>query len=133
MLLDYPDQQDFEEWSRMIDVNVKGVLAGTKAVLADMMTRNEGTIINISSIAGRKTFDNHSVYSHIFSAGNSIQMSGRCMYCNHCQPCPAHIDIAAVTKFLDLATQQDTVPETVAQHYHSLSATADDCLMCGRC
>ena len=73
MLLDYPDQQDFEEWSRMIDVNVKGVLAGTKAVLADMMTRNEGTIINISSIAGRKTFDNHSVYSHIFSAGNSIQ------------------------------------------------------------
>lgn len=72
-------------------------------------------------------------YSHIFSAGNTIQMTGRCMYCNHCQPCPAHIDIAAVTKFLDLATQQDTVPETVAQHYHSLSATADDCLMCGRC
>lgn len=57
MLLGYPDQQDFEEWSRMIDVNVKGVLAGTKAVLADMMARNEGTIINISSIAGRKTFD----------------------------------------------------------------------------
>lgn len=72
-------------------------------------------------------------YSHIFSAGNRIHMTGRCMYCNHCQPCPAHIDIAAVTKFLDLVTQQDTVPETVAQHYHSLSATADDCLMCGRC
>lgn len=72
-------------------------------------------------------------YAHIFSAGNTIHMTGRCMYCNHCQPCPAHIDIAAVTKFLDLATQQDTVPETVAQHYRALSATADDCLMCGRC
>lgn len=72
-------------------------------------------------------------YSHIFSAGNAIHMTGRCMYCNHCQPCPAHIDIAAVTKFLDLATQQETVPETVAQHYWALSATADDCLMCGRC
>lgn len=72
-------------------------------------------------------------YAHIFGAGNAIQMTGRCMYCNHCQPCPAHIDIAAVTKFLDLATQQDSVPETVAQHYWSLSATADDCLMCGRC
>lgn len=57
MLLGHPDGQDFEEWSRMIDVNVKGVLAGTKAVLSDMMARNEGTIINISSIAGRKTFD----------------------------------------------------------------------------
>ena len=72
-------------------------------------------------------------YAHIFSAGNAIHMTGRCMYCNHCQPCPAHIDIAAVTKFLDLAAQQDTVPETVAQHYWSLSATADDCLMCGSC
>lgn len=72
-------------------------------------------------------------YAHIFGAGNAIHMTGRCMYCNHCQPCPAHIDIAAVTKFLDLAAQQDPVPETVAQHYWSLSATADDCLMCGRC
>lgn len=72
-------------------------------------------------------------YSHIFSAGTAIRMTGRCMYCNHCQPCPAHIDIAAVTKFLDLASQQDSVPETVAQHYWSLPATAADCLMCGKC
>ena len=72
-------------------------------------------------------------YAHIFSAGNAIHMTGRCMYCNHCQPCPAHIDIAAVTKFLDLAAQQDFVPDTVAQHYWSLSAMADDCLMCGKC
>ena len=53
MLLGHPDRQDFEEWSRMIDVNVKGVLAGTKVVLADMMARNEGTIINISSMWGQ--------------------------------------------------------------------------------
>lgn len=72
-------------------------------------------------------------YAHIFGAGTAIRMTGRCMYCNHCQPCPAHIDIAAVTKFLDLAAQQPSVPETVAQHYWALSATADDCLMCGRC
>ena len=72
-------------------------------------------------------------YSHIFASGNSIHMTGRCMYCNHCQPCPAHIDIAAVTKFLDLALQQESVPETVMEHYKSLSANADDCLMCGKC
>lgn len=72
-------------------------------------------------------------YSHIFASGNSIHMTGRCMYCNHCQPCPAHIDIAAVTKFLDLALQQERVPETVMEHYKSLPAKADDCLMCGKC
>lgn len=69
--------------------------------------------------------DEERSYAHIFSQGHAIRMTGRCMHCNHCQPCPAHIDIAAVTKFLDLATQQDTVPETVAQHYRALPATAD--------
>lgn len=72
-------------------------------------------------------------YAHIFASGNQINMTGRCMYCNHCQLCPAHIDIAAVTKFLDLASSQPEVPETVMQHYWSLNATAADCLMCGRC
>lgn len=62
MLLGHPETQSFEEWDRMIDVNVKGVLAGMNAVLKDMIARREGTVINISSIAGRKTFDNHAVY-----------------------------------------------------------------------
>ena len=72
-------------------------------------------------------------YSHIFAKKNGVKMTGRCMYCNHCQPCPAHIDIAAVTKFLDLAQQQDAVPDTVKQHYFALSTTATDCIMCGEC
>lgn len=72
-------------------------------------------------------------YAHVFTSGNTVSMTGRCMYCNHCQPCPAHLDIAAVTKFLDLATQQPAMPDTVMEHYWALPATADDCLMCGRC
>lgn len=62
MLLGHPETQDFKEWNDMIDVNIKGILTGTNIVLKDMVERNEGTIINISSIAGRKTFGNHSVY-----------------------------------------------------------------------
>lgn len=62
MLLGQPQDQSFKEWNDMIDVNIKGILTGTNIVLKDMVERNEGTIINISSIAGRKTFDNHSVY-----------------------------------------------------------------------
>ena len=77
MLLGYPAEQDFEEWSRMVDVNVKGVLAGTKVVLQDMMDRNEGTVLNISSIAGRKTFDKHSVYCGTKYAVHAITESMR--------------------------------------------------------
>jgi len=62
MLLGHPELQEYSEWDRMIDVNIKGILTGTNIVLKDMVERNEGTIINISSIAGRKTFDNHAVY-----------------------------------------------------------------------
>ena len=47
----------------MLNVNVQGVLNGTKIVLADTMARNEGSIINVSSIAGKKTFGNHAAYS----------------------------------------------------------------------
>lgn len=62
MLLGEPTLQSYNEWSDMIDVNIKGILTGTNIVLKDMVERNQGTIVNISSIAGRKTFDNHSVY-----------------------------------------------------------------------
>ena len=62
MLLGAMAQQDPDEWQRMLDVNVKGLLNGIHAVLADMAARGRGTIINISSIAGRKTFPNHVAY-----------------------------------------------------------------------
>lgn len=62
MLLGYPETQDFSEWDKMIDVNIKGILTGTNIVLKDMKERNGGTIVNISSIAGRKTFNEHAVY-----------------------------------------------------------------------
>ncbi|MCG9728360.1 SDR family oxidoreductase [Shewanella sp. Isolate13] len=62
MLLSAADVQDPAEWSRMLNINVMGVLNGIHAVLADMKARKTGTIINVSSIAGRKTFPNHSAY-----------------------------------------------------------------------
>lgn len=62
MLLGDPSVQDPEEWNTMLDVNVKGLLNGIHCVLSDMKERQEGTIINIGSVAGRKTLDNHAVY-----------------------------------------------------------------------
>jgi len=62
MLLGQLDTQDASEWKTMFDVNVIGVMNGMQAVLSPMKARNSGTIINISSIAGRKTFGNHAAY-----------------------------------------------------------------------
>lgn len=52
-----------DEWEHMIDVNIKGVLYGMAAVYKHMEERNEGHIINFSSIAGHVIFPSSSVYS----------------------------------------------------------------------
>lgn len=62
MLLGNIATQDNSEWQQMLNINVMGVLNGIKTVLNKMITRNSGTIINVSSIAGRKTFPDHAAY-----------------------------------------------------------------------
>lgn len=62
MLLGLAHEQDPAEWKTMFDVNVMGLLNGIHVVLAAMKARQHGTVINISSIAGRKTFPNHAAY-----------------------------------------------------------------------
>lgn len=59
---------------------------------------------------------------------------GKCVYCNHCQPCSANIDIATVNKYLDIAKLDElAIPPSVVSHYHHLEATAEDCTKCGSC
>lgn len=62
MLLGSIDTQDIKEWQKMFDLNVMAVLNTMQAVLPDMKERRTGTIINISSIAGKKTFPVHAAY-----------------------------------------------------------------------
>lgn len=62
MQLGRADEQDPAEWDAMIDVNIKGVLNGIYAVARQMKARKGGTIINISSVAGIKSFPNHMAY-----------------------------------------------------------------------
>lgn len=52
-----------EEWDRMIDVNIKGVLYCVAATLPTMLEQESGHIINVSSVAGRRPFPSGTVYS----------------------------------------------------------------------
>ena len=51
-----------DEWDQMIDVNIKGVLHCTAAVIPHMTEKKSGHIVNISSVAGRIVFPAGSVY-----------------------------------------------------------------------
>lgn len=56
--------------------------------------------------------------------------AGACVYCNHCQPCPAGLNVGLINKYYDLAAIGDTL---AAEHYAKLSKTAADCTGCGHC
>lgn len=55
-------EQDPSEWDSMIAINASGVMNVLHAVMKDMAQRRHGTIINMSSIAGRKVYPDHTVY-----------------------------------------------------------------------
>ena len=56
------DRVKVEEWDRMIDINIKGVLYGVAAVLPIMRQQKSGHVINLSSVAGHKVFPGAAVY-----------------------------------------------------------------------
>ncbi len=72
-------------------------------------------------------------YAAALAALPRISWQGHCMYCGHCAPCPKGIDVASVTKFLNLCRAQGSVPETVREHYALLSHRAAECAACGAC
>lgn len=57
------DKLKIDEWDRMIDVNIKGVLYGIAAALPKMKEQKSGQIINVSSVAGHKVGPGGAVYA----------------------------------------------------------------------
>lgn len=60
--MDHIDKGNIDDWERMIDTNIKGLLYVTRAVLPFMVARNSGHIFNIGSIAGKDAYENGNVY-----------------------------------------------------------------------
>ncbi|TNJ31237.1 SDR family oxidoreductase [Mycoplasma mycoides subsp. mycoides] len=72
MILEKYQDQKLEDKYNMIDINIKGVINGIDAVLKSMLKQNHGTIVNISSVAARYTYTDHSVYCGSKYAINAI-------------------------------------------------------------
>ncbi len=87
----------------------------------------------LQSLAYETADDTEKDYAAALASFPKISWQGHCMYCGHCAPCPKKIDVAAVTKFLNLAKAQGFVPETVREHYQALDRKAGDCVQCGVC
>ena len=58
-------------------------------------------------------------------------VEGQCVYCNHCLPCPAGIDVGKTIRLMDSAGHGAAAP--LAAEYAALPARASDCLECGDC
>ncbi|HEU5141496.1 MAG TPA: SDR family oxidoreductase [Bacillales bacterium] len=63
MPLSFMNKLKVDEWDRMVDVNIKGVLYGIAAVLPHMREKNHGHVINVSSVAGHEVGLGGAVYS----------------------------------------------------------------------
>ena len=72
-------------------------------------------------------------YSRVLG-GMRNDFRGNCLYCSHCQPCQAEIDIAAVMKLLDTALLDvGAVPAAIRSQYAQLDKKGADCVRCGSC
>ena len=66
-----------DDWDAMLDINVKGLLYVSKAIISGMTERNSGHIINIGSIAGKEIYPNGNVYCASKFAVNALNKSMR--------------------------------------------------------
>ena len=68
---------DLDDWDAMIDINVKGLLYVSKAIIPQMTERNKGFIVNIGSIAAKEVYPNGNVYCASKHAVNAINKAMR--------------------------------------------------------
>jgi NADP-dependent 3-hydroxy acid dehydrogenase YdfG len=127
MLLSGVEELLVDEWDRMIDVNIKGLLYGVAAVLPHMRAQSSGHIINVDSVAGRRPFPTGTIYSatkfavRCISAGLRNELSPTCgIRVTDIQP--GIVD----TELLDHVSDQSAVDAFHARWGDKVMLEADD-------
>jgi len=89
---------------------------------------------NLEELADALAYDGTSAEDRDYAealAGFEQYVEGQCTYCNHCLPCPSHIDIGQTLRLLDLAA--NGVTPALQAAYDAMPASASDCIECGAC
>jgi hypothetical protein len=60
-------------------------------------------------------------------------VEGECVYCNHCLPCPVHLDVGQVSRLVDRATFRPDGMAVLQAAYEALEVRASECTACGAC
>lgn len=109
---------DVENWSRMIDLNVKSVLYGIHSVLDDMIARQDGHIVNIASDVGFEVIPRLTVYSatkfavRAISTGLEKELEQTGVRVTNVSPGMVETDLSAESLFEDGRRKLD--PENIA-------------------
>jgi 3-hydroxy acid dehydrogenase/malonic semialdehyde reductase len=106
--MDHIEQGNIDDWERMIDTNVKGLLYVTRAVAPLMTARNRGHIINIGSIAGKEPYEYGNVYCASKSAVDSLTKTMRIDLLKHNIKVTQIAPGMAVTEFSVVRFKGDT-------------------------
>lgn len=99
---------------------------GVSTVIPGVSNLKELKEIILYSTASQKEKD----YSEILESFKEY-VNEQCVYCNHCLPCPANIDIGGVTRLVDIATRG--LNQQTKAEYNRLSVKASNCIKCGSC
>ncbi|MDR1517447.1 MAG: SDR family oxidoreductase [Dysgonamonadaceae bacterium] len=107
---------DTDDWNRMIDTNIKGLLYLTRYVSPGMMARKSGQIINIGSIAGKEVYPNGNVYCATKHAVDALTKAMRIDMLPHnirvTQICPGAVETEfSVVRFHGDKARADKVYE----------------------
>lgn len=114
---------NIDDWDAMLDINVKGLLYVSKAIIPNMIANNTGFIVNIGSIAGKEVYKNGNVYCASKFAVDALNKSMRLDLNEH------NIRVSAIhpglveTEFSDVRFKGDTKrAKTVYTGYKALQA-----------
>lgn len=114
---------DMDDWDAMLDINVKGLLYVSKAIIPQMTARNNGFIVNIGSIAAKEVYPNGNVYCASKHAVNALNKAMRIDLNKHNIRVSAIHPGAVETEFSDVRFKGDTEKaKTVYAGYKALQA-----------
>jgi 3-hydroxy acid dehydrogenase/malonic semialdehyde reductase len=99
---------DIDDWDAMIDINVKGLLYVSKAIIPKMIKRNTGFIVNIGSVAGKEVYPNGNVYCASKHAVNALNKAMRIDLNKHNIRVSAIHPGAVETEFSEVRFKGDT-------------------------